>query len=131
MRKFLLLLLFCFSLTLVNQLAAQLPNGATAQDWTATDLNGNSWNLYDLLEQGKPVVIDFSATWCGPCWNYHNSGVLEELYNEHGPNGSDEIMVFFLEADLSTNTACLYGPSGCVGGTQGNWVQGTLTQSSI
>ena len=34
-------------------------------------------------------------------------------------------MVFYIEGDGATNTACLYGPSGCNNSTQGNWVAGT------
>ena len=104
---------------------AQIPDGSIAPDFTGTDLDGNSHNLYDLLEAGKTVYLDVSATWCGPCWNYHNSHALRNLWNEHGPDGTDEAFVFFIEGDGGTNTACLYGPSGCIGGTQGDWVSGT------
>lgn len=104
---------------------AQLAHGSDAPDFTVTDLNGVTHNLYSLLDQGYTVFLEFSATWCGPCWNYHSGGHLKELWNQYGPNGTDEVFVIFIEGDLNTNTACLYGPSGCVGGTQGNWVSGT------
>ena len=88
---------------------AQLPDGTISPDFTAIDLNGVEHNLYSYLDSGYQVLLDFSATWCGPCWNYHSSGVLEELYETHGPNGTNELRVFFIEGDDNTTQEDLEG----------------------
>ena len=59
---------------------AQIADNSICPDWTGTDINGNTYNLYSILDSGYTVFIDVSATWCGPCWAYHNSGALETLY---------------------------------------------------
>lgn len=105
-----------------TQAHAQLPAGSIAPDFTTTDLNGNEVNLYSLLDQGYTVILDFSATWCGPCWNYHNAHVLRDIWNQYGPSGTNEFYVLYIEADAATTLADLNGTGN---NTQGNWVAGT------
>lgn len=101
---------------------AQLPDGSISPDFTATDLSGEEHNLYALLDSGYQVILDFSATWCGPCWTYHTSGVLDELYEAHGPNGTNTLRVFFIEGDDNTTQADLEGTTAA---SQGDWITGT------
>lgn len=112
-------------LILALRLSAQLPNGSVAPDFIAQDINGQTHHLYDVLNSGKIVILEISATWCPPCWVYHTSHALQDLYEQHGPAGDDKLRVFWIEGDPSTNLNCLYGPSGCNGGSAGNYVAGT------
>ena len=118
----LMLLFFIFSASIVTANSVMpLNDNAIAPDFTVNDINGVSHTLYDYLDDGKMVILDFSATWCPPCWSYHQANVLKDIYNTYGPPGTDEIMVLFVEADPSTPVSALYG----TGNTQGDWVTGT------
>jgi hypothetical protein len=114
-----------FLIVVLTRLPAQLQDGSLAPDFTAVDLNGQSRNLYETLEEGKIVVLGFMATWCPPCWAYHNSGALQDFYAAHGPDGDNRAEVFLIEGDPNTNPNCLYGQNGCNSFTIGNWVAGT------
>lgn len=115
-------LLFAILLSGVSTFHAQIPNGSIAPNFISTDLEGNEWELYQVLDQGKTVILDISATWCAPCWDYHTAGHLDDLYALYGPDGTDEFMIFLVEGDASTTTDDLYGTGPA---TLGNWVTDT------
>ena len=63
--------------------------GALAPDFTLEDINGNPITMSTV--KGKIKIIDFWASWCGPC--RLNNPALRKLYEEFHPKGLEIIGV--------------------------------------
>ncbi|MBO7491806.1 MAG: T9SS type A sorting domain-containing protein [Bacteroidales bacterium] len=129
MKKLSLLICFC---ALVMTTFAQLPNQSYGSNFTGYEINADGTLntttpivLYNWTDAGYPVFIDVFATWCPPCWSYHNSGALENLYSQYGPDGSNVLRVMAIEGD-DGNFASLSGtgPDNGNSASQGNWLNG-------
>ncbi|MEO5746147.1 MAG: thioredoxin [Terracoccus sp.] len=57
----------------------------------------------DVLLSDKPVLVDFWATWCGPCRKV--APILEEIAAQYG----DKIEIVKLDTDENQDTAARYG----------------------
>jgi hypothetical protein len=127
---------------IISQANAQLQDGSIAPNFTVTAYqswlstsgfnNNGTYRLYDYLDSGYTVILDVSATWCGPCWNHHLTGALDDLYINHGPAGqpgvsattTNDVMVIWLDGDAQTADATMLDGLSQSGGASaiGNWI---------
>ncbi|MCR5014737.1 MAG: redoxin domain-containing protein, partial [Bacteroidales bacterium] len=95
------LLLFA-ALILGFSVKAQCPL-TQAVDFTATDVHGETVNLFEILDGGQYVLIDFFFTSCGPCQNA-TPKIVESYYTM----GCNQHEVFYMEiSDRDSDTQCL------------------------
>ncbi len=87
MRKNLFFLLFLFSIS-VSFAQTSLTE---AVDFTVTDVEGHEHHLFDYLDNGKYVLIDFFFTTCGPC--QQTAPKVSEAYEYFGCNSADLIVL--------------------------------------
>ena len=67
------------------KMAGSFITGAVAPDFTQNTPEGEPFSLSDL--RGKVVLVDFWASWCGPC-RRENPNVVR-LYEQYKDNGFD------------------------------------------
>lgn len=88
-----LVLLLLLGLFLVSRAPAS-PGavvGSRAPDFTLADLDGQPIRMADL--RGRPVVVNFWASWCGPC--VEEFPLLREASARHADDGLAVIGVIF------------------------------------
>lgn len=78
-----------------EQINAQLVPGVPFPDFSATDLSGQAQAVAN--HKGRVVLVDFWATWCGPC--VHELPNVKQVYEKYHDQGFDVIGVSF-DSDL-------------------------------
>ncbi|MFA4866830.1 MAG: TlpA disulfide reductase family protein [Pedobacter sp.] len=68
---------------------AKIANGQKAPDFSFPDVNGKKWGPKDF--KGKYLIIDFWASWCGPC--RQEIPHLKEVYKKYKDKGLEILAV--------------------------------------
>jgi cytochrome c biogenesis protein CcmG, thiol:disulfide interchange protein DsbE len=75
--------------------------GQPAPDFTLTASDGSTYRLSEL--RGRPVVINFWATWCGPCKD--EMPAIDEAYQTHRDAG---LIVLAVNVEESAERVATY-----------------------
>jgi peroxiredoxin len=84
-----------------NQIGGVLSVGDRAYNFTLEDLDGNLVSLADF--QGKPVIVNFWATWCAPC-----RIEMPELQAAFEKHRDKELVILALDQDEPAEVASEY-----------------------
>ena len=89
-----LVMLFLSVLFLGAKAQSDLPNVSLK------NLDGETINITELNNDGKPFVMTFWATWCAPCVKEHNA--LSEVYQDWQDETGVKIFAVTIDDSRST-----------------------------
>ncbi len=102
MKKFTLLMLvgllsttFCFG---------QAQEGDTVPNFQLTDIQGVTWDFHETLDSGYVILLDFMASWCGPCAS--STPTASQINTDFGM-GSDFVKVWALDIEPGDSDATI------------------------
>ncbi|WP_160714752.1 TlpA disulfide reductase family protein [Chitinophaga solisilvae] len=75
--------------------------GSIMPDFNMTSPEGKNFSVRNMA--GKIVVLDFWASWCGPCRSYVPA--MRELYQQYQPKGVEFVAASFDEEEEKWRTA--------------------------
>jgi peroxiredoxin len=74
-----------------------------APNFTLRDINGDSYSLYE--HQGEIIILNFWATWCGPCkTELPHLNAIDKAYSAQGV----DVVVISVDAARETSKAKSY-----------------------
>lgn len=82
---------------------AKTAEGKKFTDFTVPGKNGANVKLSDYVGKGKFTLVDFWASWCGPC--IRETAVIKEILKEYGPKGLDVVGVAVWDEPENTQKA--------------------------
>ena len=103
--KKLITLLFVFTVLCANAQNGLLNGTGYAPNFSVTNLNGNSHELYNYLDSGYVTVLEFLSVTCSHCV-MHAPGT-ENSYFTNGPSGNNSARFLGLEVNGSTDSAAV------------------------
>jgi peroxiredoxin len=83
-------------------LSIHVANAQDAPDFTITDIDGQSHNLYTELDAGNTVVLKFFTNWCPICNN--TADEVEALWQDYQTAG-DNVIFWALDRDANETNA--------------------------